>query len=113
MELSLDKHVNKTKIRKGDDVIVMTGRSRGHRGKVERVDNKTYRVYVSGANLFKKHQKPDAQNPDGGIIEKTMPLHLSNVMLIDPKTDKPTRIGVKLDANGKKVRFAKGSGTSL
>lgn len=113
MELSLDKHVNKTKIRKGDEVIVLTGRSRGHTAKVERVDKKAYRVYVAGANLFKKHQKPDAQNPDGGIIEKTVSIHLSNVMLLDPKTNKPTRIGFKLDANGKKVRFAKASGTVL
>jgi large subunit ribosomal protein L24 len=113
MELSLDKHVNRTKIRKGDEVIVTTGRSRGHKGKVERVDTKTYRVYVTGANLFKKHQKPDAQNPDGGIIEKSVGIHLSNVMLVDPKTDKATRIGFKLDANGIKTRFAKSSGTSL
>ena len=113
MELALDKHVNKTKIRKGDEVIIMNGRSRGHRAKVERIDNKTYRAYVAGANLYKKHQKPDTKNPDGGIIEKPMSIHLSNIMLLDPKTHKPTRVGYKVDANGKKVRIAKDSGTSL
>jgi large subunit ribosomal protein L24 len=113
MELSLDKHVNRTKIRKGDEVVVITGRSRGHRGKVERVDNKTYRAYIAGANLFKKHQKPDTKNPDGGIVDKMMSIHLSNIMLVDPKSGKPTRIGYKVDANGKKSRIAKASGTSL
>lgn len=113
MELSLDRHVNKTKIRKGDEVIVMNGRSRGHKAKVERVDIKSYRAFIVGANLYKKHQKPDAKNPDGGIIDKTMSIHLSNIMLLDPKTGKPTRVGFKLDSNGKKVRIAKSSGTSL
>ncbi len=113
MELVLDKHVNKTKICKGDEVIVMNGRSRGHKGKVERIDNKNYKVFVAGANLFKKHQKPDAKNPDGGIIEKAVGIHLSNVMLVDPKTHKPSRIGYKVDESGNKTRIAKRSGTSL
>lgn len=113
MELVLDKHVNKTKIRKGDEVIIMNGRSRGHRGKVEAIDNKTGKAYVAGANLYKKHQKPDAKNPDGGIVEKPMSIHLSNIMLLDPKTHKPTRVGFKVDANGKKVRIARKSGVSI
>ena len=113
MELSLSKHVNVSKIRKGDEVMIMNGRSRGVTGKVERIDNKSYRVFVAGANIFKKHQKPDTANPDGGIVDKSMSLHISNVMLIDPKSKKPTRVGYKSDANGKKIRFAKRSGTPL
>ena len=113
MELSLSKHVNVSKIRKGDEVMVINGRSRGVSGTVERIDNKNYRVFVAGANLFKKHQKPDTKNPDGGIVDKSMSIHLSNVMLIDPKTKKPTRVGYQLDANGKKIRVAKKSGTPL
>lgn len=113
MELALDRRFNKTKIRKGDEVIVLTGRSRGHKAKVERVDIKSYRVYIAGANLFKKHQKPDQKNPDGGIVDKTMSIHLSNVMLLDPKSNKPTRVGFKVDANGNKTRYAKSSGTPL
>ena len=113
MELALDRHVNSTKIRKGDEVIVLTGRSRGHKGKVERVDNKTYKVFVHGANLYKKHQKPDAANPDGGMIDKAIGIHISNVMVLDPKSGKPTRVGFQKDSNGKKVRIAKRSGTAL
>jgi len=113
MELALDRHVNRTKLRKGDEVIVTNGRSRGHKGKIERIDNKSYRAFVSGANLFKKHQKPDQKNPDGGIMDKPMSIHLSNVMILDPKTGKPTRIGFQVDANGKKIRIAKSSGTPL
>ncbi len=113
MELSLFKHVNVTKIRKGDEVMVMNGRSRGHVGKVDRIDHKAYRVFVAGANVYKKHQKPDAMNPDGGISDKVVSMHISNVMLVDPKTKKPTRVGYKTDANGKKSRIAKRSGVAL
>lgn len=113
MELALDRHFNKTKLRKGDEVIVTTGRSRGHRGKIEKIDNKTYRAFVSGANLFKKHQKPDAKNPDGGIVDKSVSIHLSNLMIVDPKSNKASRIALKVDANGKKSRVAKKSGTAL
>ena len=113
MQVSLKMSDVKTKIRKGDEVMILIGRSKGSTGKVERVDLKKCRVHVSGANLFKKHQKPDGKNPDGGIIEKAMSLHLSNVMILDPKTKKPTRIGYKVDADGKKLRIAKASGTPL
>lgn len=109
----LSKYQVKCKIRKGDNVMVMVGRSKGTTGKVERVDRKNDKVYVSGANIYKRHQRPDAKNPDGGIIEKPMPLHVSNVMIVDPKTNKPTRVGFKQDSEGKKIRFAKVSGTSL
>ena len=113
MELSVKTCEVKTKIRKGDEVMIMTGRSQGTTGKVEKVDLKSGRAFISGANLFKKHQKPDAKHPDGGIVDKPMSVHLSNIMVGDPKTKKPTRIGYKLDADGKKNRVAKASGTSL
>lgn len=105
--------LNKTKLRKGDEVIVTNGRSKGHKGKIESIDIKNYNAIVTGANLYKKHRKPDAQNPDGGILEKAMPIHLSNLMLADPKSGKATRIGFKTDSNDKKLRIAKNSGTSL
>lgn len=106
------KYQVKCKLRKGDEVIVITGSSKGQSGKIDKVDRKKSRVYVSGVNLGKRHVKPTATNPEGGIIEKAMPLHVSNVSLIDPKTKKPTRVGYKVE-DGKKVRFAKASGTLL
>lgn len=101
-----------TKIRKGDEVRVMVGRSKGVVGKVESLDFKNNRVMVAGANIFKKHTKPSQDNPDGGIIEKPKSLHLSNVMLVDPKSQKGTRLGFKI-TDGKKARFAKASGETL
>ena len=109
----LSKYQVKCKIIKGDNVMIMVGRSKGTTGKVERVDRKNDCVYVSGANIYKRHQRPDTKHPDGGIVEKIMPVHISNVMLVDPKTNKPTRIGFKQDTEGKKIRFAKVSGTTL
>lgn len=108
-----NKQQIKCKILKGDEVIVLTGRSRGTTGNVERVDRKHGKVYVSGVNLYKRHQKPSMQHPDGGIVEKPMPVDVSNVAYLDPKTKKPTRLGYKVDEAGKKVRFAKASGTIL
>ncbi len=113
MQTSAKKCDVKCKIRKGDEVMIMTGRSKGVTGKVERIDRKAYRVFVAGANIFKKHQKPDAKSPDGGIVDKPMSLHISNVMMLDPKSGKPTRLGYKVDAEGKKVRIARASGTPL
>lgn len=98
------------RIRKGDEVIVTTGRSRGKKGKVESIVGE--KVFVGGVNLYKKHQKPDMQNPNGGIIEKPAPLHVSNVALVDPKSGKATRIGCHIE-DGKKVRFAKASQSVL
>lgn len=113
METSAKKCDVKSKIRKGDEVMIMTGRSKGVTGKVEKIDLKNYRVFVAGANVFKKHQKPDAQSPDGGIVDKPMSLHLSNVMMLDPKSGKKTRLGYKVDSEGKKVRIARSSKTPL
>jgi large subunit ribosomal protein L24 len=108
------KYQTKFKILKGDQVIVLTGRSRGVTGTVEKVDLKHDKVFVAGANLYKRHQKPTMQNPDGGIVEKPMPLHVSNVAIVDPKTKKATRVGFQVDsATGKKVRVTKASGSVL
>ena len=99
----------KFRIRKGDEVIVMTGRERGKRGSVLRVLRKDARVLVQGVNMVKRHSRPSQVSP-GGIMEKEAPVHISNVALVDPKLGKPTRVGTKLLADGRKVRFAKRSG---
>jgi len=99
-------------LRKGDKVIVIAGRDKGKSGIIQKVDPKTNRVVVENVNIRKKHIKPTQQNPDGGIIEIYAPFDASNVMIEDPKTKKPTRIGHK-EVKGKKVRFAKKSGTVL
>jgi large subunit ribosomal protein L24 len=108
----------KFKLKKGDEVQVIAGKDKGRRGKITRVLLKQDRVVVEGVNSVKRHAKPSQKNPQGGIVEQNAPIHVSNVMIIDPKTDKPTRIGRKL-VEGKKggkptwVRIAKGSGTVL
>lgn len=96
-------------IKKDDTVMVITGESKGQQGKVLEVNSKTSRVLVEGVNMVKKHTKPSAAYPNGGIIEKEAPIHLSNLMLVDPKSGTPTRIGRKL-VDGKIVRFSKKSG---
>ena len=97
-------------VRKGDLVEVVTGKERGKRGRVLRVLPDKQRVVVERINMVKKHQRPTQKLRQGGIIEREGSLHLSNVMLVDPHTDRPTRIGVKALAEGKKVRVARGSG---
>ena len=97
---------------KGDTVIVIAGRDKGKTGVIQKVLPETNRVVVENVNLRKKCKKPTQQNPDGGIVEIYAPIDASNVMLVDPKTKKPTRIGHKI-VKGKKVRFAKKSGTVL
>jgi len=106
------------RLKTGDEVIVIGGKDRGKRGKVLRAEPKLGRVYVEGLNIVKRHQRPrqvaGAQRDEqvGGVIEKEGPIHISNVMLIDPKDDKPTRIGVEVQ-EGKRMRVAKRSGTRL
>ena len=103
------------RIRSEDEVIVIGGKDRGKRGKVLRVDPKKERVFVEGLNMIKRHQRPQqtAGGPTaGGVIEREGPIHVSNVMLIDPKDEKPTRVGVERE-NGKRYRVAKRSGTRL
>jgi len=95
------------KIRKNDNVMVISGNDKGKTGKVLKVFPKNTRVIVEGINLRKRHTKPSQKSPQGGIIEKEAPIHASNVMLLDPKTSEPTRLGsqVILDENtGKKKR---------
>ena len=99
----------KFKIKKGDRVVVTTGRDKGKSGEVLAVQRDRNRVLVQGVNLVKRHQKP-SQTAQGGIIEKGASVHISNVAHIDPKTDQPTRVGYRLLDDGRKVRFAKGSG---
>jgi len=99
----------KLKIKKGDKVIVITGKDKGKTGEVTKVLVQENKVIVSGINMVKRHTKP-SQESAGGIISKEMPIQISNVAYVDPKTNKPTRLGVKMDKNGRKVRFAKKSG---
>ena len=99
----------KFKIRKGDKVIVTTGREKGKTGDVLRVLRSEDRVLVQGVNMVRRHQKPSQINP-GGVMEKEAALHISNVALIDPKTDKPTRVGYRVIEGDRKVRFARRSG---
>ncbi|UBH08809.1 50S ribosomal protein L24 [Macrococcus armenti] len=96
-------------IKKGDKVIVITGKDKGKTGTVIEALPKKDRVVVEGVNIVKKHQKPTQMNPEGGITEFEAAIHVSNVMLLDPKTNKPTRVGTKIE-DGKKVRVAKKSG---
>ena len=100
------------KIKKGDRVTVITGRDKGKKGDVLRVLRKENRVLVQGVNMVKRHQSP-TQTSAGGIIEKEAALHISNVALIDPKSDGPTRVGYRLEAGGRKVRVAKRSGEAI
>ena len=97
-------------VRKGDTVMVVAGKERGKRGKVLRVIPGKGRVLIENVNMIKKHQRPTQKLRQGGIIEREGPIHLSNVMLVDPQTDKPTRVGVRSLADGKKVRVARRSG---
>jgi large subunit ribosomal protein L24 len=102
----------KFKIKKGDKVVVITGRDKGKSGEVLHVLRAENRVVVQGVNMVKRHTRPTA-GQTGGIVEKEAPLHLSNVAHIDPKSNKPTRVGYKFLADGRKVRFAKRSGEVL
>ncbi len=99
-----------TKITKGDTVQIMRGGDKGKRGKVMRVFLKTGRVLVEGVNIVKRHTRATRPEETGGIIEKPAPVALSNVMLIDPKTDKPTRIKARIDTDGTKERVSVKSG---
>ena len=100
-------------VKKGDKVVVIAGKDKSKTGLVLAVFPKESRVLVEGVNLVKRHTKPNAQNVEGGIIEKAAPIHVSNVALADPKTGKPTRVGHKFLADGTKVRYAKKSGETI
>lgn len=100
--------MGKLKIKSGDNVIVTAGDHKGTEGKVLRVDREKNKAIVEGVNMVKKHEKPSAANPQGGITEKEAPIHISNLSLVDPKSGEATRVGYKVE-DGKKVRFAKKS----
>jgi len=99
------------KIQKGDTVIVISGKDRGKEGVVSRVMPSSNRVIVDGINIAKKHQKPRKANEQGGIIDRDMPIHVSNVMLVH--RGEPTRVGFKVNADGTKVRIAKRTGEEI
>jgi len=101
----------KLKIKKDDTVVVIAGTSKGKEGKVIKIFPATNRVIVEGVNLVSKHTKPNAANPQGGIIKQESAIHISNLMIVDPKSGDATRVGRKIDEKtGKLVRFAKKSG---
>jgi len=102
----------KYKIRKGDKVVVRTGKDKGKTGEVLRVLRDEARVLVQGVNMVKRHTRPAPGNP-GGIIDKEASIHISNVALADPKTGKPTRVGFKILDGGRKVRIARRSGEAI
>ena len=97
------------KIKKGDRVVVLTGKDKGREGSVTKVLPKESRVVVGGLNMVQRHTRPTQADPQGGIKHKEAPLHVSNVALVDPKSGGPTKVGFRIEG-GKKVRFAKKSG---
>lgn len=99
-------------VKKGDKIKVITGKDKGKTGVILAAFPKKDRVLVEGVNIVKKHMKPDQENPQGGIMSVEAAVHVSNVMVIDPKTGEPTRVGYKIE-DGKKVRVAKKSGAKL
>ena len=105
--------MGKLKIKKGDNVKILAGTSKGEVGRIVRVIPKMNRVVVEGVNMIKKHQKPCTANPRRGIAEMEAPIHISNVALVDPSSNEATRVGRKVDDNGNIVRYAKKSGEVL
>ena len=103
----------KLHIKKGDMVYVNAGDNKGQQGKVLKVDAAKQRAIVEGVNMCKKATKPNAQNPQGGIIEQEAPIHISNLQVLDPQSGKPSRVGRRVNAEGKLVRFAKKSGEEI
>lgn len=100
----------KTHVRRGDTVVVISGKDRGKKGKVQRVLPVKRRVVVEGVNIVKRHQKPTRQVMQGGIIEKEAPIHISNVMLVCPRCSRPTRVGRKVLEDGRRLRVCKRCG---
>src|SRR5690606_978382 len=103
----------KLHVRSGDEVIVTCGKDAGKEGEIIKVMPKEQRVIVRGVNIVKRHTRPSAANPQGGVIAKEASIHVSNVMHRDPETGKPTRIGYKTLKDGRKVRYAKKSGSTI
>ena len=105
--------MSKLHIKKGDTVYVNTGKDKGKTGKVVKVFVEENRAIVEGLNMVSKSQKPSAQNPNVGIVKQEAPIHISNLNLVDPKSGKPTRVGIKINEDGTKVRVAKKSGEEI
>ncbi|MGD9556124.1 MAG: 50S ribosomal protein L24 [Mangrovibacterium sp.] len=103
----------KLHIRKGDTVVVIAGNDKTRQGKVLEVIRDKDRAIVEGVNMIKKHTKPNSANPQGGIVEKEAPIHISNLMLVDPKTGGKTRVGRRPGNDGKLVRYSKKSGEEI
>lgn len=106
MERKFNKQ-QKFHVKTGDTVLVIAGNEKGKKGKILKMLTEKQRAIVEGLNIVKKHVKPSAQNPQGGIVEKEAGIHISNLMLIDPKTGEPTRTGRKLNEKGKLQRYSK------
>ena len=100
-------------IKKGDMVYVNAGEDKGKTGRVMKVDAEKQRAIVEGINMMSKSTKPSAKHPQGGIIKQEAPIHISNLNVLDPKTNKPTRIGRRMGENGKLVRYSKSSGEEI
>ncbi len=103
----------KLHIKKGDTVKVLSGDNKGREGKVLEIITDKDKAVVEGVNLVSKHTKPNAKHPQGGIIKKEAPIHVSNLMLVDPATGKPTKVGRKINSEGKLVRYSKKSGEEI
>jgi len=103
------------KLRKDDEVIVISGKDKGKTGKIIRVDRDRDRVYVEGINIVKRHTRPNPARPNAqvGVIEREGPVHVSNVALLDPKENKPTRVGTRRTEQGARMRVTKRSGTEI
>jgi large subunit ribosomal protein L24 len=103
------------KLRTDDEVVVISGKDKGKTGKILRVDRAKHRVYVEGINIIKRHQRPNPARPNApvGVIEREGPVHVSNVALLDPKENKPTRVGTRRTEQGGRMRVTKRSGTEI
>jgi large subunit ribosomal protein L24 len=108
-----NSQVYKIRLKKGDTVMVRSGKSKGKTGKITAVHPRENKVTVEGINVIKKHQKPNRAYPQGGIIDITKPIDVSKVGLLDPTSKKPTRVGYNVDAKGKSVRVNKKSGKEI
>ena len=105
--------MSKLHIKKNDTVVVLAGQDKGKTGKVLKVLVDENRALVEGVNMVSKSTKPSAKNPQGGIVKQEAPIHISNLSLVDPKSGKPTRVGINVAEDGKKVRIAKKSGEEI
>ncbi|MDL2362909.1 MAG: 50S ribosomal protein L24 [Patescibacteria group bacterium] len=111
--MSVSTKIFKIRIKKGDTVVVLAGKQKGQTGKVSATHPQENKVTVDGINIVKKHQKPNQQHPQGGIIEITKPIWVSKVAIVEPTSKKPSRIGYSIDKDGNKTRIFKKSGKEI